>query len=44
MLDWFINFVSIHEIIKDEDGAHLQIKQKIMSSNKKATKYPNTTL
>ncbi|KAG6753015.1 hypothetical protein POTOM_043059 [Populus tomentosa] len=35
MLDWFNNFISIHEI--DEEGAHLQIKQKIMSVKKKLT-------
>ncbi|KAL9335104.1 hypothetical protein Peur_072285 [Populus x canadensis] len=37
MLDWFNNFVSIHEI--DEGGAHLQIKQKIMSDEEKAFEY-----
>jgi hypothetical protein len=41
MLDWFNNFVSIHEI--DEDGAHLQIIQKIMSDEEKAFEYQIVT-
>lgn len=44
MLDLFNDFVSIHQMIEDEDDAHLQIKQKIMSGNENATKYPNTKL
>lgn len=44
MLDLFNDFVSIREMIEDEDGAYLQIKQKIMSGNENATKYPNTKL
>ena len=44
MLDLFNDFVSIHEVIEDEDGAHLQFKQKIMSGNENATNYTSTKL